>query len=799
MNKKLLSALLAVMMVVSMMACIAVPATAAETLPADAVHISTITTKETTGRNIYINAPADFITLANAHINKYLYYLDTIYLANDIDMSTYVSPTAGNTFADDYTAMTYNKSGAVNWNGLGHTIYNWTETGSIYAEYGFENNVGAPTSIDVSFKNLNMVGATITGGVGAVLLAKCNADSGYGGNITIENCHVYNCTASSSSNYYTAGIIGRVDGDDRVNITIKNCSVIGNNFSLSPASATAKTEANGLFVGRAECNTVTIENCLAANNTLGKLTAGVVNSSGGLVVGDAKVCTGGYVFNNIALINNTVEVLGDCYDAVLVNPYNTTSAITATNVYAVGNVKSTDDASTADDVAIKAWVNDSANKNATVTLTNCLSDNVQYGVYTSVEDNTAADASSVISNLSAEAVLNEMNANVPTGGLYWTTDATKGFTATETAVASNYTVKFVTDDGIALFVADATGKVTFEAADKAALSTGSWTLNGAPAVIDFDNLILTEDTVYQGSAHTNHIEAIPGDNANHKVVCNDCTEANHNYTVACADVTTTGTPVAGDYYNAAKTAYTCVCGNTWDVVDANYTAEAPITVTMDNSSYGDNAIPVAVTVGAKADAKLAGFVATVTFDAAKLEYVDFTTAFNCAVNAANAANGTLTIAFAPADGLNLNAEALVLNFKTKEVANDTTVDVQVTITETNVDTGSNIVDTMMPLTTSASASAAVTHVNIGPVPTFTAGDVNQDGEVDLMDGVMVIQALKDTIYESQKASFQIWAADVDGDNTVTVNDITILLKNATGDEVTLVKATTLPTIIVPTV
>ena len=130
-----ISALLAVMMVISMMACIVVPVAAEEyTLPKDAVHIDDITALNTEGRNIYIESAKDLVTLATKQAGKLLHLTDVVYLKNDIDVSTYKGADGTNTFAADYAAMTYGKSGVFSIDGLGHVISNWNDTQGMFAE-----------------------------------------------------------------------------------------------------------------------------------------------------------------------------------------------------------------------------------------------------------------------------------------------------------------------------------------------------------------------------------------------------------------------------------------------------------------------------------------------------------------------------------------------------------------------------------------------------------------------------------------------------------------------------------------
>jgi len=176
--------------------------------------------------------------------------------------------------------------------------------------------------------------------------------------------------------------------------------------------------------------------------------------------------------------------------------------------------------------------------------------------------------------------------------------------------------------------------------------------------------------------------------------------------------------------------------------------------------------------------------------------VDYSTAFNCVVDDTDKANGVVTVAFVQAGGQILNAEAMTLNFQTVNVTADGTVGVNVAVTEAVVDTGSETVN-KMPLNTQAADSAAVVYVPSVPAPVFTAGDVNNDSAINLLDAVLTVQHVSGTMYAGQAATFEPWAANVDGDTAISVNDVTLLLKKAVNMPVDLVASTVQPTVVAP--
>ncbi len=831
MNKKLLSALLAVMMVISMMACIAVPATAAVTsaipvLTPDQVaalpSVQTIAMDD--GVQAYkIETVDDLIYAAAAerYTSSQAYRDESSTETNETYENTYynIPAISGQRARSRYVNPSYIDRATFVWND--RTTYNhlylatdldiaaWeTATGkSFAAEYdNFMGGGRAASYYDTVYANIDGMGHKITGFKDEHGFAIYW--SGEVKNLSMINAVVDETTSAAPIGYPALMFRGAEEGG----LTLNNVDVTGANFKINSASG------GGILIGMASNSfrPMKIYDCDISDSTIYATVADTqyVGLVAGLIASPASgYPTDCFTMENVTVTNSHIQAedLGNYLGLIVgrVDKGSGTLGFVVNNLVVAGCSLTTKTTDTVSDVPVIANVNRINASSATDIGTVYVYDTtITYpnaegtGTVTEPMDFLFRDQ---IGGLSAHAAAADGVAYTDAATLFVRRIDDASASIASTVVASNLDAaavaalkagsKYVIFETLTeklMFTADATGKVTFDATNKAALSASNWTANGVPASINFDNLVISENTVYTIAAHTNHIEAIPGDNANHKVVCDNCSEAEHNYTVACADVTTTGTPVAGDYYNAAKTAYTCECGNTWDVADTSYVAEAPITVTTDAGNYGDNSAAVAVTVGAKADSKLAGFVATVTFDAAKLEYVNFTSAFNCAVNAANAANGTLTIAFAPAAGLNLNAEALVLNFQTKAGTEDTTATVNVAITEANVDTGSAVVDTIMPLTTTASVTANITHVELVPAPEFTAGDVNQDTRINLLDAVTVIQALKNALYDAQVATFQVWAADVDGDNTVTTNDVAVLLKKATGETVDLVKATNQP-------
>ena len=611
----------------------------------------------------------------------------------------------------------------------------------------------------------------------------------------MDNVHLVDCYSKGATGSYQGAFMSLASNGNRP-LTMNNCSMVGTTVETTND---AMNNTYSLIIGSYRTTaTFTLNNFIAYNCKIVQPGNTETAYNRGLLF-----CTSDknpeLALNNVAVIDCTREftangaLIGE--NAAVAAISSLTGSTTAVNnVYFAGNeVAYKDGEGNPQSEPIVAAIRDYTNKTVAlqaVTASRYVTDDA--AGMSIVGTDSAYGASVYSPSLPLTTVVAEMKNLAPEGHKWTLVD---GEPVPTTTAPVSYLVRFVGETFETVLASDSTGKVTVDTETKTLLSTTSWSESGTPVALDFDNLVVNANTEYVFVGHTSHIEAIPGDNANHKVVCDNCNEASHNYTVACADVTPNGTPVAGDYYTAAQTAYTCECGNTWNVVDSSAPApEAPITVTMDAVSYSGTGAAVKVALGAKADANLNAYTAIVTFDPAKLAYVDYSTAFNCVVDDSNKANGTLTVAFTQATGQILNTEAMTLNFQTVNVTADTTIEVTAQVTDAIVDTGSECVS-KMPITTTASDSAAVVYVVVEPAPVFTAGDVNNDGLNNLLDAVLVNQKLNGTIYASQDATFQIWAADVDGDAAVTTSDVTVLLRKALRDDTVLTAATSKPALL----
>ncbi len=788
---RLLSALLAVMMVISMMACIAVPAMAIGTLPADAVHISTITEKVTGGRNIYIETAADFITLSAAHTGKLLCKDDVVYLKNDIDINTYVGAGGTNTFGADYAAMTYGKSGVFSIDGLGYTISNWKDTQGLFAEYKFE--VGTTGAV-VYIKNLNLVNFDIDSTANAgLLLDKMGAGSGAGGTFTIENVHAFGGTLDTNGNY-AAALIGRQQGNANVTVTIKNCSVVGCTFTdTNNAAAGDYTYGMGFVIGRADSSVAktTIENCVVMNNTMRGLRARY-KDSGGFVVGDSKHPI---EFKNVAVINNTRETLDGSADYTAILSHNIAAAGTATasGIYAVGNT-SVRNGTTDEPISLIC-----ANYGTGSVTDYKTDDNVFVAVDLPLveEQNVDVPNTGVTAGYSAAAALADLNASATYAD--WGFDATGNVAMLETNEKAPVAVSFTKKDVTTTYYTDVNGKIAVkadlskvDASELAALADAAWS-DGANEVAkgaDWANMTFTAATAYTKTSHD--LSYTAGANNTHDVVCDAC-DAHTVTGVACTPVAVPENDVAASYFAKAKKAYKCeFCTNTWFEEDANSTFDAPYTLTFDQEGYRNNDTEVKVTLTPKADANMSGMNLDLAFSAEYLDYVEYApSAATVVVN--EVTEGNLVIAMVKADGTTLTeADAITLTFKVQGLSNsviNAALTATATLTKATVGTGDAFA-VAEALTKTVAATSAASYLD------FEAGDVNSDGYVDLLDAVLIIQKLNGTIGTAQDAAFKLIAADVNNSGDVNTADVTLVLQYVCEMDVTFTPAMQEPTIVV---
>lgn len=367
MNKRnWISALLAVMMVISMMACIAVPVAAeevydltqeeAEALPSvttahqdDGVqsykisnweefiwaasserykktdetvgYVSTGAMKNASSQTVYggIAMNPTFIDVARLQTSGAYDYkkvedpanYDRLYLTCDLDVADYSSEsgTGLDAFLADFDAFGYDgynyETPLIVFDGLNHTITGIKTTASLF-------------------------GGQFAGVIRNLVFDRCVGDTtvAYGGFMVqsvnetgciIENVHIRNSTYTSNQQNAGAFFVGLANNNNRRAI-FKDCSIVNSHMNLTYVGAVNYT---GLFAGL--INTPDIastkrpgatnvvsgaENCVAVGCTI---TCNSLGTTGGLLFGRIgnKSAQGALVFDNIAVFDCGIITTGD--------------------------------------------------------------------------------------------------------------------------------------------------------------------------------------------------------------------------------------------------------------------------------------------------------------------------------------------------------------------------------------------------------------------------------------------------------------------------------------------------------
>ena len=781
-TNRLLSALLAVMMVISMMACIAVPAMAIGTLPDDAVSVTTVTAAVEGAQNYKIETIADLV-----HLAQYVAAFDrddTIYLANDIDAADY--PGGKEAFSTAYSAYVGTSNFLPCFDGLGHTIYNYTATRALFGNYSPRNNG--------YLKNLTLEGASAaTSGHQGLILYKPEAAANNNSTL-FENIHVRNSEVSSTSGN-SASIFGYLNTGNTKHFTFRNCSAV--NVEVTSSS----TYGAGVLLGRGRTSGVLLmENILVVGCTLNN--AGKGTEGGGFVVGDVtadNVTAAASTFKNVGVFNN-VKVLpeGTAADngaAILTTAYgksaSTVQPISIDGIYAANNKIKLNNNSLVDHDRL---INQGKNSVNLTSYTNYKSD-----AATSVMKNstgttsTAAAAGTVVPTYNALQGLADLNASAAYDN--WVIDANGNLTVTAEAAVAPIAVSFIDGSVTTTYYTAVNGKIAVKADltpvtenDFAALNDATWAKVDevdASVVADWADVTFTADATYH------KLTAVANGDKTHNVVCDVCVDHDKN-NVACTEERDEENSVALGYFNKQTDAYKCpVCGHSWSTTDENGTYAAPYTIALDNDAYSAVGTEVKLNIAAKADADISAMKLSLTVSE-YLDYVDYAPSAGYMVTVNEKADGTLRVILAKENGTLLTAsDVATLTFVTKALpagTDHTTLTVDATLTEAVVGTG-DATAKKEALTKTASTTAEFS------VFTFVAGDVDDNDEVDLLDAVLMIQKLNGTIGPDQGAAFQLIAADVNNSGAFDTADIVLMLQYCTGFEVELENATQEPTFV----
>lgn len=475
---------------------------------------------------------------------------DIIYITKDLDLSTYQSTTAGNTFADDFKGFNAHAKGycylTVNVNGLGHTISNYTDTEAFFAG-----------TFNGTVRNLIFENATVTASTeksGSILMRTTE----YGA--VIDHVHIRNSNVTSGNPTYNAAMVGLVsNGGQAKDLTITNSSIIDTTVTVNADAAYANGLFMGAYAGRYG-SALRIENCLAQNSTV-QVSSHDTANGGGLLVGmthNKQVSAmRSVVFKNIGVFNCTMESLnaGAPY-SVVTTMNNGGPDFTYDKICAVGNVLSTVSNNAADDTAInRLFTNQSdgfvVNHGAAYT-----DEEVLYKVY-KTSNGTITVNNGIAGYTEGKAVI----------GMNQTDDPDWGFLPNgeivplEEGQQAPYTIQFIKHRQTMNVATDVNGKMMMDAETLAVLKADGWTLSTDPETVIPENHSWEADTFSANAVYNmvpHELQYTSNGNGTHDEYCAKCdVHANQNCNF------NSGVPVEATHMEAAHLLYTCNdCGYT---------------------------------------------------------------------------------------------------------------------------------------------------------------------------------------------------------------------------------------------
>ncbi len=738
-SKNVLSALLAVMMVLSMMTAIAMPAVAAEektNLPS----IQTATSNDSVTEYAMASV-ADLIwwgqnpTAVNA--------ADTVYLTNDLDIAAY-----GATFSKDFTPIrrTY-----ASLNGQGHTIYGYNHGLPIFSDRYYGKSI-TNLIIDNAYITSTQYGSCI---IAKALEADC----------LFENVHIRNSVVVGSDPAVTGltygyhalfcGYMNNRKSD--FDIIFRNCSITNSTMDCKGWSDC------GLWFGVFRSGgQIRFENCVTLNSNIINFEDGTYIAPYGRARDSREV-----YYDNIAafgckMIGGTANqnlLIASGYEYAYLN-----------NLFATGNLTSSLPGMTeADTVPLMG-----ANIGVT-SVENYLFDSAIPKVTTKL---TAA-ADKLVDDLSVASALIAMNQSVDVNGLDfvdWALDPDGNPVLLEEGSDDQpiCEIIFKNADGTKMFAlpTDTDGFLVVDDATLAVLKANHWQIENGTK--NYPNDTAWETIPFNGHASftCHEIEAVPHatDARYHTITCTmaGCTDSAEK--VACTGVQQTDLFEEAGYFTPAVYHYKCaVCGQAWSVEDQ--TAENPAMITLDfQKEVYDAGEMIALDIGVNANANLDAFELELAYDTEKLSFTNYIV-FEDGVSG-DAQELDKKMKLAAYAGIP-SAEAgkwMTVYFKAAEnLTADTLVEMTSLMTVAVVDGEERTAE----VKTKTAADEIMLYAGCTP------GDVNRNGKVELLDAVLIVDALNGSLDEAAAAIFSVRAANVDGDadNTVTTNDVTYLLRN----------------------
>ncbi|MBQ7934887.1 MAG: hypothetical protein IJ333_00840 [Clostridia bacterium] len=775
---------------------------------------------------------------------------DTIYLVNDLYVTeTYEDTASGSSkvFADEfngfldvadnlYNGYCYGRF-TVNINGLGHTIYNYKDTHAFVASTynGTMSNLNFENAVVDAQSFINKPDGVTVNNATAIVTRTTETGAAF------ENVHVRNSKLTALSNSQYVSVFMAISNGAGKNVTFRNCSVMdtdivveatkdatGANLSLSDA---------GFFIGLFGAENLIMENCIAVDSTI-KSAAPVNTARGnGFLAGyihQARVAV--VTMDNVAVVGCTFDVanapkaqFGILAGVCNVKKASNENAINAKAYVADNKMVYTDvgedgvtpiPAESTIETLYYLNYNGGMNFNSFEVYTDT---GVVYGVkhvYDGATDEShlMVPALNIVDELNLNSVIALMNDNEAAEGAVpyknWAYNSKGVLTATGRSTGLPAAVTFSKqDDTIILDVIAESGKLNADADMITTLQGDEWTLSTAPETVipygyAWGDETYSANTLYNAVPHI--LTYTPNeDGTTHKITCGNaaCNREDHKYTnVVCDETTSVRVPekdIAATHYNHYQEAYLCICGREWLKPIPTENPESPINIAYAKDDYYSVDETAAVKVGLNENSNIAAVAITVNFNAEYFTYVDYTDAAQyLSVVSTDAANGVINLTYVNYNGdYVVDAMNLVtLNFTlaNEKITPENTPETVVTATITDV-VAKNLAgeadDALEALTPVVTDIANLYYISA----TFTPGDVDSDGYVDLLDVILLVQKLNATIHESQDfPAFHLMAADVTADGTMDTADVVLLMQFVADMDVELQAAEEVPTWVVIT-
>ncbi len=357
----------------------------------NAIPLASTATADDTVTAYQINNVKELV--AASKMSNALLTTDVIYITADLDIRDYEGGTAQ--FATDFENFANTARITPSFDGLGHTISYYTSSKAFFC--------GKNWSYPIFIRNITFDHATLTASTySGLFVTKWDTGASAEG---FTNVHVRNSSISTSvADGTTSGMgifVGLINGERTLNFL--NCSAVNNTVTGTNINDV------GIFVGRS-CliGTVTVENCVAENNRLYAATVSGGAETGLLIGNVGSKGSPSYIFNNVAVLNNTIHTAtADHNTAVLMaNNNETGTTLTATGIFAAGNLHTYTENEATVSAAINALAYEITSGHTTATFTNAKTDaEVTYLLYSNSTASGTANTGATAGFTAADALV----------------------------------------------------------------------------------------------------------------------------------------------------------------------------------------------------------------------------------------------------------------------------------------------------------------------------------------------------------------------------------------------------------